>query len=213
MDIDFSVAGRDRVINYVAEKYGRDRVAQIITFSTMAARAAIRDAGRVLDIPYGVVDRIAKLVPEGPGQTLEAAHEARRRAPAGRRLGSRREGDRRPRAAARGAHARRLDPRGRRRDRRAAADRGRPAPAEGLGPGGRDAGRDARRRRARPAQDGLPRPAQPRRHRQGGRSGRRRRHRHAPARRRADLRDARARRLDRRVPVRVVGHARGPPLR
>jgi DNA polymerase III subunit alpha len=73
MDIDFSVAGRDRVINYVAEKYGRDRVAQIITFSTMAARAAIRDAGRVLDIPYGVVDRIAKMVPEGPGQTLEAA--------------------------------------------------------------------------------------------------------------------------------------------
>ncbi len=73
MDIDFSVAGRDRVINYVAEKYGRDRVAQIITFSTMAARAAIRDAGRVLDVPYGVVDRIAKLVPEGPGQTLEAA--------------------------------------------------------------------------------------------------------------------------------------------
>jgi DNA polymerase III subunit alpha len=71
MDIDFSVAGRDRVINYVAEKYGRDRVAQIITFSTMAARAAIRDAGRVLDIPYGVVDKIAKMVPEGPGQTLE----------------------------------------------------------------------------------------------------------------------------------------------
>ena len=73
MDIDFSVAGRERVINYVADKYGRDRVAQIITFSTMAARAAIRDAGRVLDVPYGVVDRIAKLVPEGPGQTLEEA--------------------------------------------------------------------------------------------------------------------------------------------
>jgi DNA polymerase-3 subunit alpha len=76
MDIDFSVAGRDHVINYVAEKYGRDRVAQIITFSTMAARAAIRDAGRVLDIPYGVVDRIAKLVPEGPGQTLEHSLKA-----------------------------------------------------------------------------------------------------------------------------------------
>jgi DNA polymerase-3 subunit alpha len=76
MDIDFSVAGRDRVINYVAEKYGRDRVAQIITFSTMAARAAIRDAGRVLDVPYGVVDRIAKLVPEGPGQTLEDSLKA-----------------------------------------------------------------------------------------------------------------------------------------
>ncbi len=72
MDIDFSVAGRERVINYVAEKYGRDRVAQIITFGTMAARAAVRDAGRVLEIPYGAVDRIAKLIPEGPGQTLDA---------------------------------------------------------------------------------------------------------------------------------------------
>jgi DNA polymerase-3 subunit alpha len=71
MDIDFSVAGRDRVINYVAEKYGRDRVAQIITFGTMAARAAVRDAGRVLEIPYGAVDRIAKFIPEGPGQTLD----------------------------------------------------------------------------------------------------------------------------------------------
>src|SRR3982751_5376858 len=70
MDIDFAVAGRDRVINYAREKYGRDRVAQIITFGTMAARAAVRDAGRVLEHPYGVVDRIAKLIPEGPGQTL-----------------------------------------------------------------------------------------------------------------------------------------------
>ncbi len=73
IDIDFAVEGRERVINYVADKYGRDRVAQIITFSTMAARAAIRDAGRVLEVPYGVVDKIAKLVPEGPGQTLEEA--------------------------------------------------------------------------------------------------------------------------------------------
>jgi DNA polymerase III subunit alpha len=71
-DIDFAVEGRDRVINYVAEKYGRDRVAQIITFGTMAARAAVRDAGRVLEVPYGVVDKIAKLIPEGPGQTLDA---------------------------------------------------------------------------------------------------------------------------------------------
>jgi DNA polymerase-3 subunit alpha len=86
MDIDFAVAGRDRVINYVAEKYGRDRVAQIITFSTMMARAAVRDAGRVLEIPYGTVDRIAKLIPEGPkvyleeslkpGQELRAAYDA-----------------------------------------------------------------------------------------------------------------------------------------
>jgi DNA polymerase-3 subunit alpha len=70
IDIDFAVDGRDRVFNYVVEKYGRDRVAQIITFSTMAARAAVRDAGRVLEIPYGTVDKIAKLIPEGPGQTL-----------------------------------------------------------------------------------------------------------------------------------------------
>jgi DNA polymerase III subunit alpha len=70
MDLDFAVEGRERVINYAREKYGRDRVAQIITFGTMAARAAVRDAGRVLEHPYGVVDRIAKLIPEGPGQTL-----------------------------------------------------------------------------------------------------------------------------------------------
>jgi DNA polymerase III subunit alpha len=71
MDLDFSVHGRDQVINYVAEKYGRDRVAQIITFGTMMARAAVRDAGRVLDIPYGTVDRIAKLIPEGPKVYLD----------------------------------------------------------------------------------------------------------------------------------------------
>jgi DNA polymerase-3 subunit alpha len=75
IDIDFAVEGRERVINYVREKYGSERVAQIITFSTMAARAAIRDAGRVLEVPYGVVDRYAKLIPEGPGQTLGEAVE------------------------------------------------------------------------------------------------------------------------------------------
>ena len=85
MDIDFSVAGRDRVINYVAEKYGRDRVAQIITFGTMMARAAVRDAGRVLEVPYGTVDKIAKLIPDGvkvylddclkPGSELKAAYD------------------------------------------------------------------------------------------------------------------------------------------
>jgi DNA polymerase III subunit alpha len=71
MDIDFAVEGRDRIINYVAEKYGRDRVAQIITFGTMAARAAVRDAGRVLEIPYGTVDKIAKLIPDRPGTQLD----------------------------------------------------------------------------------------------------------------------------------------------
>jgi len=71
IDIDFAVDGRERVINYVAEKYGRDRVAQIITFGTMMARAAVRDAGRVLEVPYGTVDRIAKMIPEGPKVYLD----------------------------------------------------------------------------------------------------------------------------------------------
>ena len=72
-DVDFCMEGRDRVIDYVAERYGRDHVAQIITFGTMAAKAVIRDAGRVLGQPYGFVDRIAKLVPFDLGITLEKA--------------------------------------------------------------------------------------------------------------------------------------------
>ncbi len=74
-DIDFCMEGRDRVIDYVAERYGRDRVAQIITFGTMAASAVIRDAGRVLGHPYGLVDRVAKLVPFDLGITLDKALE------------------------------------------------------------------------------------------------------------------------------------------
>ena len=72
-DVDFCMEGRDRVIDYVAGRYGRDRVAQIITFGTMAAKAVIRDTGRVLGQPYGFVDRIAKLVPFDLGITLEKA--------------------------------------------------------------------------------------------------------------------------------------------
>lgn len=71
IDIDFSVEGREKVIEYVARKYGRDRVAQIATFGTIKARQAIRDAARVMDVPYSVADRIAKLIPEGPKVTLE----------------------------------------------------------------------------------------------------------------------------------------------
>ena len=74
-DVDFCMDGRDRVIEYVAERYGRDRVAQIITFGTMAAKAVIRDTGRVLGHPYGFVDRIAKLVPFDLGITLDKALE------------------------------------------------------------------------------------------------------------------------------------------
>jgi DNA polymerase-3 subunit alpha len=73
IDIDFCMNGRDDVIRYVAEKYGRDNVGQIITFGTMKARAVIRDVGRTLSIPYGEVDRIAKLVPAGPNVSLEKA--------------------------------------------------------------------------------------------------------------------------------------------
>jgi DNA polymerase III subunit alpha len=77
IDIDFDDRRRDRVIEYVQERYGRDRVAQIITFGTMAARAAIRDVGRVLDVPLGDVDRLAKLVPAQIGITLDKALESR----------------------------------------------------------------------------------------------------------------------------------------
>ncbi len=73
IDIDFCINGRDQVIRYVAEKYGRDNVSQIITFGTMKARGVIRDVGRSLNIPLGEVDRIAKLVPEGPGVKLDQA--------------------------------------------------------------------------------------------------------------------------------------------
>ncbi len=73
IDMDFSVIGRERVIEYVAQKYGRDRVAQIATFGTIKARQAIRDAARVMDVPYNQADRIAKLVPEVLNITLDDA--------------------------------------------------------------------------------------------------------------------------------------------
>ena len=76
MDIDFADDRRDEVIRYVAEKYGRDRVAHIITFGTLGAKAAIRDVGRVLGLPYADVDRIAKLVPNFPlNITLDDAYQ------------------------------------------------------------------------------------------------------------------------------------------
>jgi DNA polymerase-3 subunit alpha len=69
-DIDFCQANRDRVIDYVKDKYGHAAVSQIVTFGTMAARAAIRDVGRVLDFPYGFCDGISKLIPNKPGQAV-----------------------------------------------------------------------------------------------------------------------------------------------
>jgi len=74
-DVDFCMEGRDRVIEYVANKYGRDRVSQIITYGTLAAKAVVRDVGRVLGHPYGYVDKIAKLIPLEIGMTLDKALE------------------------------------------------------------------------------------------------------------------------------------------
>ncbi len=73
IDVDFCQNGRDRVIKYVTGKYGREQVAQIITFNTMAAKASIKDCGRAMDMPYGDVDRIAKLIPATVGMTIDTA--------------------------------------------------------------------------------------------------------------------------------------------
>ncbi|MBR4910152.1 MAG: DNA polymerase III subunit alpha [Clostridia bacterium] len=72
-DIDFCYVNRQKVIDYVIEKYGEDHVAQIVTFGTMAARAAVRDVGRAMDIPYDFCDRLAKLVPHRLDMTIELA--------------------------------------------------------------------------------------------------------------------------------------------
>ena len=72
-DIDFCQANRDRVIDYVKDKYGREAVGQIVTFGTMAAKAALRDVGRVLGMGYGHVDSIAKLIPAPPGKSVTLA--------------------------------------------------------------------------------------------------------------------------------------------
>ncbi len=72
-DIDFCYVNRQKVIDYVIEKYGEDHVSQIVTFGTMAARASVRDVGRALDIPYALCDKVAKLIPQSVGMTIERA--------------------------------------------------------------------------------------------------------------------------------------------
>ena len=69
-DIDFCQERRDEVINYIKNKYGYENVAQIITFGSLQARAAIRDVGRVLEMPYNQVDQIAKLIPATPANPV-----------------------------------------------------------------------------------------------------------------------------------------------
>ncbi len=132
IDIDFSVRGRERVMRYVTEKYGRESVAQIVTFGKMFPRAATRDAARVLGFDYGTGDRLAKLIPDPimgrspsfedclkSGEPLRKAYDEE---PA-------RATDRRRREGPRGDRPQLLDPRRRGRDRRPPADRHRPAAA------------------------------------------------------------------------------------
>src|SRR5690625_7317055 len=72
IDIDFDDVGRNKVIDYVVDKYGKNQVAQIITYGSMAAKMSIRDVGRVLDVPLSEVNRISKMYPSHPGANLQS---------------------------------------------------------------------------------------------------------------------------------------------
>ena len=209
IDIDFSVRGRERVMRYVTEKYGRESVAQIITFGKMFPRAATRDAARVLGHDYGVGDRLAKLIPD----PQQGRPPIVRRLPASRASRCAAPTTRTPRRKQIIDVARGLEGIVRNSSIHAAAVviAGQPltdiVPLQLADAGGgqrqrrrgarlqaRHAVLDEAGRGARPAEDGLPGPAQPRRHR--GRAGHHRaldrraaRHDAAPARRREDLRD------------------------
>ena len=88
IDIDFDDEGREKVLKYVIDKYGEDRVAQIVTFGTMAARLSIRDVARVLRLPLPEADKLAKLVPERPGITLKKAYQEVKELSEARKKGS-----------------------------------------------------------------------------------------------------------------------------
>ena len=236
IDMDFDSRYRGEMIKYVAQRYGADHVAQIVTFSTIKARAAVRDAARVLDYPYGLGDKIAKLMPPlimGRDTPLHACFEKNPKFedgykmaadlrefyesdPDGKRVIDVAKGLEGP--APPGRH-----PRRRGRDHPRAAHRVPPGPAQAgagrddRGRADRHAVRDARGRGPRPAEDGLPRPAQPRRHRDHARARRAvhrgpARHRRHPARRPEDVRPAARGRHHRRVPARRRADARADPL-
>ena len=124
-DIDFCQDRRDEVIAYVRERDGADRVAQIITFGSFLARGVLRNVGRVLEMPLGQVDKLAKLVPQNPAHPVSLKQAVTdEAAPAGGGEGGRESRpDAHDRRTARGALFQRLDPRRRRRYRRSAADR------------------------------------------------------------------------------------------
>ena len=210
--MDFDSRYRGEMIKYVSQRYGADHVAQIVTFSTIKARAAVRDAARVLDYPYGLGDKIAQAHAAADHGSRHAAERLLREAPEVRgrlqdgrgppgvlRVGSRRQARHRRRQGARRAAPPGRHPRRRGRDHEGATHRVPPGAAQAgagrdhRGRAGRHAVRDARRRGPRSAQDGLPRPAQPRRHRDHARAGGAvhrdpARHRQRPARRPEDLR-------------------------
>ena len=73
IDVDFCYERRQEVIDYVVRKYGKDRVVQIVTFGTLAARGVVRDVGRVMDLPYATCDNIAKMIPNELGITIDKA--------------------------------------------------------------------------------------------------------------------------------------------
>ena len=214
-DIDFCQERRDEVIAYVRKRYGEDRVAQIITFGSFLARGVLRNVGRVLEMPLGQVDKLAKLVPQNPAHpvTLKQAVVGRGAAAGGGQ--GRREGrqDARDRRAARGPLFQRLDPRGGRRHRRPAADRTRAAlPRPEIGDAGdpvqHEVGRTGGADEVR-----LPRPEDPDRAQAGDRPHRRGAARvdlgKIPLDDAEDLRDARPGRDGRGVPGGKRRHAQG----
>ena len=231
IDMDFDERYRAEMIRYAAERYGSDHVAQIVTFSTIKARAAVRDAARVLGLPYIVGDKIAKAMPPlvmGRDTPLSACLEKqpeprgrlrrRGRAAGHVRVGPRGQEGHRRRQGPRGPAPPGRHPRRRRRDHPRPADRVPPRPAQAgrrrqpRGRPHRHPVRDARGRGARPAQDGLPRAAQPLGHRAGPRPDRAAdraatRHRPHRSRRRGRLRHAPQGGLGRRVPAGGPAHA------
>ena len=239
IDMDFDSRYRDEMIRYAAERYGRDHVAQIVTFSTIKARAAVRDAARVLGYPYAVGDKVAKAMPPlvmGRDTPLYACLEPHPKYEDGYKMAAdlRKMRDEDPDAAKVIEVAKGLEGLRRQDGIHAAAVVITKEPLTTYLPiqrkpeGGQDPRtgadrhpvRDARGRGARPAEDGLPGAAQPRRHHRHpgdhpAHPGHRARHRHHPARRRRHPRPALPGRLDRRVPARgradAVAHALARP--
>ncbi len=213
IDVDFCERRRGEVISYVSEKYGRDNVAQIITFGTMKARAVVRDVGRVMEMPISDVDRVAKLIPNQLDMTLDKAVEEN---PALAELDKRDE-----RVHQLLQVARRLEGITRHASVHAAgvviapraAHRVRPALPQPEGRGrSHDAVGDEGNRADRAAQDGLPRPEHAHAARRCGQAHQgddRRRHQSRPADagRSEDVSDLSDRPDARRVPVRKLGHA------